>query len=88
MVMDYRELYRLQKMKAMYERMSPEDQRAYVQLTAQQRDHQEVMQTLEGLGQKADANHHSWVKDFGANIAGNAVWDSLVWVGSRIISKL
>ena len=28
--------------------------------------------------------HQSWFVDLGANIAGNAVWDGLIWLSSRV----
>lgn len=72
----------------MYSRMSDEEKRMFVQMTMQDRDHQEIMQALQQLSKKADGNHHSWLSDFGANIAGNAVFDSAVWLFSKLFRKL
>lgn len=29
----------------------------------------------------------SWWFDFGANVAGNAIWDGLIWLSRRILSR-
>ena len=44
----------------------------------QNKDHNEIMASLNELKRKAESNHHSFVSDFGANIAGNAAWDGLL----------
>ena len=33
-------------------------------------------------------SRHTWWSDFSSNIAGNAVFDGLVWLASRLIRKL
>lgn len=33
-------------------------------------------------------SRHTWLSDFSSNLAGNAVWDGLIWIGSRLIRKL
>ena len=84
----YRELMRRKLLEQMYDRMSEEEKRAFVQLTMQDRNHSEIMDALQNLERKADSNHHSFLSDFAANIAGNGVWDGLVWIGSRLLRKL
>lgn len=86
--MGYRELMRRKLLEDIYEKMSDEEKKAFIQLTMQDRDRKEIMSALQELKQKADSNHHSFVSDFGANIAGNALWDGLIWLGSRIMKKL
>ena len=65
-------------------RMSEEEKRDYLI----EKNHAEVMYALNALGEKVDKNKHSWWQDFGANIAGNAVFDGVVWLGSRLIRKI
>ena len=60
--------------------MSADEKRAFVQL----KEHREVMQALEEIKQKADNNHHSWLSDFGANVAGNTAFDGLLYLLSRL----
>lgn len=86
--MGYRELMRRRLLEQMYDNMSDEEKRAFVQLTIQDKDHQEIMSALQELKQKADNNHHSWVSDFGANIAGNAVFDGAIYLLSKLFKRL
>lgn len=84
---DYRELMRRKLLEQMYDKMSDEEKRTFVQLTIQNKDHTEIMQALKELKTKADSNHHSWINDFGANIAGNAVWETILWLGSKFFGR-
>ena len=86
--MSYRELLKRKLLENVYAKMSDEEKRTFVQLTMQDRDHHEIMQALQELRQRVDTNHHSWLSDFGANIAGNAVFDGAVWLLSRLIKRL
>ena len=86
--MDCRGMMRKQLLEKIYSRMSDEETRTFVQLTLQDKDHREIMSALNELRQKADNNHHSWISDFGANIAGNAVFDGAVWLLSKFIKRL
>ena len=86
--MGYRELMRRQLLERIYNKMSPEEQRTFVQLTLQDKDHQEIMSALNEIKQKTVSNHHSWLSDFGANVAGNAVFDGAVWLLSKLVRRL
>lgn len=33
-------------------------------------------------------SRQTWFADFSSNVAGNALWDGIVWLGSRLIKKL
>ena len=84
----YRELMRRKLLNEVYEKMTDEEKRLFVQLTIQDKDHREIMKSLEDISKKADNNHHSWLSDFGANIAGNAVFDGAIWIFSKVFKKL
>ena len=86
--MNYRGLARRELLEKIYDRMTDEEKRLFIQLSIQDRDYTEIMQAIEELKQKADSNHHSWLSDFGANVAGNAVFDGAVWLGSKLLKKL
>ena len=85
---DYRAFLRRRMLEDMYDRMSEDEKKLFVQMTMQDKSHSEIMSALQDLRQKADKNHHSFVSDFGANIAGNAVWDGLVWLGGKLLRRL
>ncbi len=84
----YRELMRRKLLESIYDKMSPEEKRTFVQLTMQNKSHEEIMQAIQNLNKKVDANRHSWLSDFGANIAGNAAFDGAVWIFGKLIGKL
>jgi hypothetical protein len=84
----YRAMMRRRLLERIYDKMSDEERRTFVQLTMQDKDHKEIMASLNELKQRAESNHHSFVSDFGANIAGNAAWDGLLWIGSKLLRRL
>lgn len=48
----------------------------------------ELMQLrmLADINRKVSKSH--WWSDFSSNVAGNAVFDGIVWLASRLIKKL
>ena len=86
--MGYRELMRRKLLEDIYDKMSDDEKRAFVQLTIQDKDHTEIMQALEELKMKADKNHHSFSLDFAANVLGNGAWDALLFLGKSLFRKL
>lgn len=89
----YRELMRRKLLEDIYDGLSPEDRRTFIQLTMEDKGWQEIAQSLHRQeNQIADIHEkvskQTWFSDFSSNIAGNAVWDGLVWLGSRVLRKL
>ena len=88
----YREVMRRKLLEELYDRMTPDEKRLFAQLTMQNKGRDEILQALQQNQQLADiskkVNSQSWLSDFSSNIAGNAVWDGLVWIASRLIKKL
>ena len=90
---DYRGLMRRMLLEEMYDKMSPEDRRTFVQMTLQDRSREEILQALQSQKQQiADidqkVSRQTWLSDFSSNIAGNAVWDGVVWLFSSLLRKL
>ena len=88
-----RELMRHKLLEEIYDGLSPEDRRAFIRLTMEDKDWSEISQTLHKQGREIDEIHakvsrQTWLSDFSSNLAGNAVWDGLVWLGSRLLRKL
>ena len=85
-----RELMRRKLLEKMYDRLSSEEKRTFAQLTLQDKGREEILQALQRQDEKLDRIHksQSWISDFGANIAGNAVFDGLVWIASHLFRKL
>lgn len=86
--MNYRALMRKKLLDEVYDKLSKEEKILFMRMSMEDKDHEEIMQALREIDKKTDSNHHSFTSDFVANVAGNAAWDSLVWLGSRLIKKL
>lgn len=90
----YRELMRRQLLEEMYDSLSPEDKRTFLRLTIEDKGREEILQALKRQEDhiadvsKKISSSQTWLSDFSSNIAGNAVWDGLVWLGSRLLRKL
>ena len=82
-----RELLRRQLLERIYDKMTPEEHKAFVRLTMQNKSHSEIMAALQQQqAQLADIKKHqqTFAADFASNIAGNAAWEGLVWLTRRI----
>lgn len=89
----YRELIRKKLLEEVYDGLSPEDKRTFVQLTLQDKGWNDVLQSLDRQEHQIGDIHkkvakQTWLSDFSSNLAGNAVWDGLIWIGSRLFRKL
>lgn len=76
----------------MYDNMSDEEKRTFVQLTMQNKSHDEIMQALncqqEQIGFVADkVKKQNWLTDFGSDIAANFLTDGLIYLGSRLLRR-
>ena len=74
-----------------YDRMTPDERRLFVQMTLQNRSHTEIIQALQQQqSQLSELRKHqqTFGEDFLSNIAGNAAWDGLVWLVTRLSRKL
>lgn len=83
---------RMKLLEEMYDKMSPEEKRTFITLTLQDKSREEILAALQD--QRKDiseirdrVSEHTWMRDFSSNIAGNAVWDGLVYLVSRLLRK-
>lgn len=87
--MTYRELMRQKLLEQIYDKMSDEEKRLFVQLTLQNRDHREIMAALGR--QKADLEaikkKQNWVTDFGSDVAANFLTDGLILIGRKLLKR-
>ena len=91
--MDYRGLMRRQLLEKIYNKMSPEEKRLFIQLTLENKDHREIMDALrqqrtqiDGISDKV--GKQSWLTDFGSDIAANFLTDGIIWLASRLFKRL
>lgn len=77
----------------LYDKLSDEDKRLYVQLSAQDKGREEILQALSRQDEKIEdvsrkIGSHPFATDLLSNILGNGITDGLVWLGARLIRKL
>lgn len=88
--MDYTGLIRRKMLEDIYDRMSDDEKRLFVQLTMQNKTGDEILQAL--AQQKAQLERieksQNWVVDFGSDIAAKFLTDSLIWLGGKLFRKL
>jgi len=88
--MGYRELMRRKLLEDIYNKMSDEEKRTFVQLTMQDRDHREIMDVLSQHKDDLESikRRQNWYVDFGSDVAANFLTDGILWLGSRLFRKL
>ena len=88
--MDYTALMRRKLLEDIYDRMSDDEKRLFVQLTLQNKSRDEILQAL--AQQQSQLNRiekkQNWLTDFGSDIAANFLTDGLIWLGSKLFRKL
>ena len=86
----YRELMRRQLLERIYDKMSDEEKRTFVQLTMQNKSHTEIMEALSRQQKQLNdiQKKQNWLTDFGSDIAANFLTDGLIWLGSKLFRKL
>ena len=78
---------RRQLLESIYSKMSDDEKRLFIQMSMQNRSHQEIMAALQHQqAQLADLRKHqqTFGEDFASNIAGNAAYDAALWLVKRL----
>ena len=81
-------LLRRKMLEDIYDRMTDEERRLFVQLSMQQKNNDEILQALRQQSaqlSKLEQTQQTFASDFASNVAGNAVWDGLLWLVKRVI---
>ena len=80
-------LMRRKILEDIYDRMSDEEKRLFVQLTMQQKSADEIMSALHRQStqlQDLKAGQQTFLEDFASNVAGNALWSGLTWLAAKL----
>ena len=90
--MDYRGLMRKKMLANIYDKMSDDDKRTFVQLTMQDKDHKEIMDALQRQHEQISrvANKmegQTWLSSFGSDIAANFTSDGIIYLISRLLKS-
>ena len=83
-------LLRRRILEDIYDRMTDEEKKLFVRMTMQQRSTDEIMSALrQQQAQLQDIKQHqqTFAEDFASNIAGNAVWDGLLWITRKLFRQ-
>ena len=78
---------RRQLLERIYNKMSDDEKRLFVQMTIQNKSHSEIMDALQQQqAQLADIKKHqqTFAADFASNVAGNAAYDAALWLVKRL----
>ena len=78
---------RRQLLERIYNKMSDDEKRLFVQMTMQNKSHSEIMAALQQQqAQLADIKKHqqTFAAGFASNIAGNAAYDAALWLLRRL----
>ena len=88
--MDYRGLMRRKLLEDIYDKMSDEEKRIFIQMTMQNRNRDEILSALQKQSEDLQAirRNQNWAVDFGSDIAANFLTDGLIYLGSKLFKKL
>lgn len=80
-------LMRQKLLEEMYDRMTDDEKRLFIQLTLQQRSTDEIKKVLQEQSaqlQDLRRRQQTFSQDFISNILGNATWGGALWVINRL----
>ena len=80
-------LMRRRLLEDIYDRMTDEEKRLFVQLTLQQRSTEEIKKVLGQQSLQLEdirRRQQTFSQDFLSNILGNAAWDGVLWLMGRL----
>lgn len=82
----YRAMLRRKLLEEIYNDLSEEDKRTFIQLTMQDKSWSEIAQALQKQKTQLDRieKNQNWAVDFGSDVAANLFTDGLIWLGSKL----
>ena len=83
-------LMRRRLLEEMYDRMTDDEKKLFVQMTMQRRPADDIMKALRQQSlqiQDLRQRQQTFGQDFLSNILGNATWEGAVWLLSRLFKK-
>lgn len=83
-------LVRRRLLEEMYDRMTDDEKKLFVQMVMQQKSSDEIMKALQRQSAQIEdlrRRQQTFGEDFASNIAGNLVYGGIVWLASRLLGK-
>jgi hypothetical protein len=83
-------LMRKKLLEDIYDRMTDDEKKLFVQMTMQQRSTDDILRTLQQQSaqlSQLQRNQQTFAQDFASNILGNATWDGALWLMGKLLKK-
>lgn len=89
----YRALLRRKLLEDIYEGLSEDDKRTFVQMTIQNKGWEEIMDAIRKQNAEIEEvsrkiGNHPFATDLLSNVVGNGITDGLIWLGKALFRKL
>lgn len=81
---EYKALMKQKMLSSIYDKMDNKERLTFFLAYMQNSNHRETMSALADLSKQVQAGRRSWLSDFGANVAGNAVFGG-AWILLRLL---
>lgn len=83
-------LMRRKMLESIYERLTDEEKKLFVQMTMQNKSHSEIMQAIEQQGMQLDEikKGQNWTRSFGSDLLANFTSAGMLWLGSKLLGKI
>lgn len=73
-----------------YDRMTDDEKKLFVQMTMQQHSTDDILRTLQQQSaqlSQLQRNQQTFAQDFASNILGNATWDGALWLMGKLLKN-
>lgn len=83
-------LMRRKILEDIYERMTDDERKLFVQMTMQQRSTDDILKAIEQQSaqlSQLQRSQQTFSQDFLSNILGNATWDSALWLLGKFLRR-
>ena len=80
-------LMRKKLLEDIYERMTDDEKKLFVQMTMQQKSSDDILRALQQQSAQIEdlrRRQQTFGEDFASNILGNATWDGAVWLLGKL----
>ena len=84
----YKALARKELLERIYDKMSDEDKRVFIQMSMQDKNADEIKAKLDNLDNKVEKYKDTFTQDLLANISGNAIFDLSAFLFSKLIKNV